>query len=271
MQGEGDSAAAQPLIDAAAKDTFLAALRGGMRREDAAAAAGFSLTGFYGARARDPAFAAAWADALAAVPPAERQPPRAWAEGEVRIAPANRRLYQKRRRRNVRFDERRRLLFLKHFAATCDAVAAAEAAGVSKATVQYHVRTDPAFAAVFEEILDAAYLGLEAELLRQRIEAQQRLRDALADPDSQPLPPDAAVEFERGMKLLARWDRKRPRPDGRGQRRDAWTFDSAMDLLEDRLKVLGVEVVPLAPEEAAAWDGESRCEGEGGDDPPAAA
>src|SRR5688500_17100841 len=94
----------QPRIDAAAKALFLAKLREGLCREDAAAAAGFSLTGFYGARYRDAAFAADWKDALAMPPAAERRARVYEERGEVRIAPANRRLYQRRRRRNVRFD-----------------------------------------------------------------------------------------------------------------------------------------------------------------------
>src|SRR5687768_2781679 len=120
----------QGRIDAAAKAAFVAGLREGLSREDAAAAAGFSLTGFYGARRRDPGFAAEWAAALALPPAAERRS-RAYAErGEVRIAPANRRLLQRRRRRHVRFTAERRELYLTRLAETCDSVAAAEAAGV---------------------------------------------------------------------------------------------------------------------------------------------
>jgi hypothetical protein len=52
MRGKRNSRHRQ--IDAAAKAAFLAGLREGPRREDAAAAAGFSLMGFYNARARDP-------------------------------------------------------------------------------------------------------------------------------------------------------------------------------------------------------------------------
>src|SRR3954470_6823744 len=109
MSETGESGTGQRRIGAAAKAAFLAALRGGARREDAAEAAGFSLMGFYGARHRDPVFKAEWAEALAA-PPAAGRRVRAYEErggaerGEVRIAAANRRLYQRRRRRHVRFD-----------------------------------------------------------------------------------------------------------------------------------------------------------------------
>ncbi|HEV7660163.1 MAG TPA: hypothetical protein VGO55_09990 [Allosphingosinicella sp.] len=65
MSGKEDSRAPQRFIDAAAKAAFLASLRRGERREDAAAAAGFSIMGFYGARRRDPVFKAEWTEALA--------------------------------------------------------------------------------------------------------------------------------------------------------------------------------------------------------------
>jgi hypothetical protein len=73
MSGKDDSRGGQRFIDGAAKATFLAALRRGERREDAAIAAGFSLMGFYGARNRDPAFKADWTDALATSAAAERR------------------------------------------------------------------------------------------------------------------------------------------------------------------------------------------------------
>ncbi|HEX8667609.1 MAG TPA: hypothetical protein VF727_04465, partial [Allosphingosinicella sp.] len=74
MDGSGDSGAGRgPQIGAAAKAAFVAALRSGARREDAADAAGFSLTGFYGARRRDPAFAAEWKAALAASAATDRR------------------------------------------------------------------------------------------------------------------------------------------------------------------------------------------------------
>jgi hypothetical protein len=102
-------------IDAAAKAAFLAGLREGLCREDAAVAAGFSLTGFYGARRRDPAFAAERREALAMPPAAERRALAYAGRGEVRIAPANRRLLQRRRRRHVRFDAGRRELYVTQY------------------------------------------------------------------------------------------------------------------------------------------------------------
>jgi hypothetical protein len=259
MSDEPESHRAQRFIDSAAKAVFLAALRRGARREDAADEAGFSLTGFYGARRRDPAFAAGWAEALEAPPAAGRRvhayalrdrrraggacPERG--RGEVRIASSNRRVYQRRRRRHVRFDARAQEIFLTHFASNCDTEAAAAAAGVSPSTVSYHVRNDPVFAAAYEEALRKGYVFLEDEMLRQRLAAQKRLRAAiaLAGPTKRLLAEEGA-EFDRTMKLLARHDRKPRRPErgfSEGGRRRKMTFDMAMVLLDKRLRGLGLK------------------------------
>jgi hypothetical protein len=260
MSGKNDSRGV-PRIDAAAKAAFIDHLRRGERREDAAAAVGFSLTGMYGARERDPDFKRAWSEALATSAAAERRTRAYDLRGEVRIAPANRRLYQRRRRRNVRFDERRRALFFAHFAWSCDTTAAAEAAGVDDSTVHLHRRTDPAFEADYRATLERGTVLLEAEAVRQRLEAQRRIRAALeaAPPDGPPpVPPGMADEFERVLKLLARFDRKPRRPEREaapGSRRRVWTFEDAIALLEDRLKALGVALPALPPGAAERYDG----------------
>jgi hypothetical protein len=252
----GMSGKMQRRIDAAAKERFLAGLRRGERREDAADAAGFSLMGFYGARRRDPAFAADWVEALATSTAAERRV-RAYAErderaerGEVRIACANRRVYQRRRRRNVRFDAERQAVYLAHFAANCDTRAAAEAAGVHESTVRLHRRNNPAFAEVEAEALAAGYVWLEAEAVRLRLAAQKRLRAALEAAGGVVTPKLAAemdADFDRTMKLLARCDRK-PRRAERGfkpgGRRQRITFEDAMVLLDKRLRALGLRHPP---------------------------
>jgi hypothetical protein len=230
-------------IDAAAKAAFLADLRLGASRESAAAKAGFSLMGFYGARRRDPAFAAGWIEALATSAAEERRA-LAYAErgkecGEVRIACANRRIYQRRRRRNVRFDSARRELYITHLAETCDSRAAAEAAGVHPSTVQLHRRTDPVFDEAHEAALAEGYAFLEAEAVRARLAAQARLRAAIDA--AGPVPPRALLdeegaEFDRVMKLLNRYDRRPHRPSSK----HAWTFDEAILALDKRLRALGL-------------------------------
>ena len=228
-------------IDAAVKAEFLAALRRGERREDAAAALGFSLMGLYGARRRDPAFKAGWIEALAASAAAERLPPPAGEKGELRIACANRRVYQRRWRRNVRFDAARQAIFLAHFAENCDSTA-----GVSVSTITLHCRTDPAFAEAYAQALAEGYAKLEVEIVRQRLAAQKKLRAAIeAAGPAVPRAPrvEEGAEFDRIMKLLARRDRK-PRRHERhfkeGGRRQRMTFDTAMILLRDRLTGLGL-------------------------------
>lgn len=244
MRGKANSRHRQ--IGSAAKAVFLAGLREGLCREDAAAAAGFSLTGFYGARYRDPQFAAEWKEALALPPAAERRA-RAYEErGEVRIAPANRRLFQRRRRRNVRFDAGRRELYIAQFVATGDKVAAAAAAGVSRATVDLHIRKDPVFAEAHREALALCYERLETEAVRLRLAAQARLRAAVEAAGNSPpvaLLAEEGAEFDRIMKLLDRFDRKPRRPESRftpGGGRRQWTFEDAIALLDKRMRALGV-------------------------------
>ncbi len=248
------SNSSQRLIDSAAKTSFLEALRSGARREDAADEAGFSLTGFYGARRRDPAFKGAWEEALAATPAKERRaaayvergacPERS--RGEIRIAGANRRFFQRRRRRHVRFDARAREAFLTHFAANCDSRAAAAAAGVCVSTVTLHCRTDRTFAAAFEEALQEGYVRLSAEALRQRLAAQQSLRAAIdAAGATARLLDEEGAEFDRIMKLLARYDRKPRRAErgfAPGGRRQRWTFEMAIEELARHLRAMGVHI-----------------------------
>ncbi len=168
--------------------------------------------------------------------------------------PNNRRRLQRRRMRHVRFGERRKGAFLAHFACSGDAVAAAAAAGVCERTVYNHRRADPVFAAAFQSALEQSCLWLVAEAVRERLEAQQRLRAAIdeAEAGGDPFPSSQqAVEFERTMTLLAHWRRKGgglgPRVVGRGrlQRMD---FDVAMVLLEKRLRNLGIQVEMPPPE-----------------------
>ncbi|HVQ08470.1 MAG TPA: hypothetical protein VMS43_08535 [Allosphingosinicella sp.] len=243
------------------KAAFLAGLRRGESREDAAYAAGFSLMGFYGARGRDPAFKAEWTQALATSAAAERRAG-AYADrderaerGELRIASANRRIYQRRWHRTVRFTAERQAVFLAHFALTCDTRAAAAAAGVSESTVSYHCRADPAFAQANAQALAQGYITLEAEALRLRLAAQKKLRAAIeAAGDTIPprLAAEQGAEFDRIMKLLARWNRKPRRPDNRfkvGGRRRRWTFEEAIALIEKKMRALGVPIPEVREED----------------------
>src|SRR5205085_9289716 len=103
---------------------FLAALRAGLNQHEAAAQAGFTVNAFYDAARRDPLFALArrWAlDLSAADGRAARNVAALPGTGE--IAPTGGRRLQRRPLRRPRFDDRRKRLFLDHYAGT----AAAEA------------------------------------------------------------------------------------------------------------------------------------------------
>lgn len=228
------------LIDAAVKAQFLSALRDGATREAAAAACGFPLASLYNARGRDPLFHFAWqwARDLAAIDQRGGELALRTPEGErIRVAPGNRRLLQRRRMSWLRFTERRQQIYLDHFAGSADAEAAAAAAGVTSETVRKHCRKHPEFAALRDEALRFAYAKLEAEAVRQRLEAQGRLRENL-EPTG-----EMAQEFERVMKLLARYDRRDgrvgPREIGHG-RQQRWTFEEAMVALDKKLRSLGL-------------------------------
>jgi hypothetical protein len=246
MERRTDSARPpQRLIDAAAKARFAAALRAGAARAEAAAQAGFALKSLYRARQRDPVFRLGWIWALE-LSAADEQAARGRARGDeagagaavpVRIAPQGGRPLQRRRMRWVRFTEARQQIFLDHFAGTADAHEAAEAAGVCYATVTAHRRRHPEFAAAWDAALREAVVRLEAEAVRQRLEMQRRLADNL-EPSG-----EMAAEFERVMKLLARWDRRDgrigAREVGHGRQR-RWSFEEACVALDKRLRSLGL-------------------------------
>lgn len=257
MAGKRKSPGRRPVIDAAAKVAMLAALREGRRLDAVAAAHGVTLQAFYSARRRDPLFAAAWSDAHALSAEAERRPPPPVEAGDgIRIASNNRRVMQARRMRHVRFDERRKGVFLVHFAQCCDLIAAAAAAGVCERTVYYHLRGDPAFAEAFQAAMEEGYRWLEAEAVRGRLEAQKRLRSAIEEAEAagEPLPAaEEGLEFDRAMKLLERWDRR----DGRLGRREVghghqrrWTFDEAIRALAKKMSDLGLPKGVTPPDRA---------------------
>lgn len=209
---------------------FVAALEQGATVRAAARAAGCSHGTCYSGRKTDAAFRAAWDEAVA-------KSNRPWL-----IATKNRRKLQKWKPRGVKFTAERKEIYLTHFAATCDSDEAARRAGVGDSTVYTHRRTDAGFAAAWSEALDQGYARLEAELARQRLAAMKRYAAAI---DRAEADPEAAVEFERALKLLKRYDTRRGRPEplvrprGGAQRP---SFAEAVARLEQRLKALGYEI-----------------------------
>ena len=240
----------KPIVDPAAKVAMLAAIREGRRLDEVAASYGVTVQAFYSARRRDPVFAAAWADAHALSAEAERRPVEVRDGDGMLVASNNRRVVQGRWMRHVRFDARRKGVFLVHFARSCDLLAAAAAAGVCERTVYNHLQRDPAFAAEFESALEAGSRWLEAEAVRQRLEAQARLRAAMeaAEESGGPLPlAEAGIEFDRVMRLLSRWDRKGgglgPRRVCHGRQKRSG-FEEAIALLDRKLRNLGLRTDP---------------------------
>ena len=252
MGGKSDSRGRPRRIDAAAKAVFLEALRAGARRDEAAKAAGFSCEAFYQARKRDPAFRLGWIYALEASAAEEREQRRASTllalgdDERVEITPNNQRVLQRRAVRHTRFTDKRKRRFFDVFAGTADLFAAAEAAGVHYSTVYRHLGTDPEFRAAYDETLAVAVAGLEAEAVRQRLETQRNLRDGLVPAG------EMAQEFERVMKLLARYDRR----DGRIAARQVGpghlqvaSFEEAIAELDRKLRALGVRRGIAPPED----------------------
>lgn len=249
-------------LDGRGLAAFVGALEKGATVKAAAKAAGFALSTFYHRRQADPAFLEAWDAAMEA----SRVP--------VLIAPANGRRLQKQKMRNARFTADRKEIYLSHFASTCDGKAAAEAAGVGETTVSSHRRDDPAFAEAWDAALEQGYAELEAEALRQQLEAQQRYREALrhgsgqageaarsgkneaergtADsPAASPSPEEEGrTEFERTLKLLQLYRRGAGSVGPRKVRRERltrWSFEEAMAALEKKLKAFRVRIEEEAP------------------------
>ena len=251
----GESGGKGLWIGTEARRRFLAAVRAGARLEDAAATAGYSLSHFYKQRRRDPRFRREWKSALAESATRER----------ALIRPNGRRRLQRRRMRHVAFDPPRQEAFLNHFAGCGDAREAAAVAGVDHSTVYKHRRKDPVFAAEFDVALDQAYVRLRVEAVRQRLEAQRRLRKAAEDgvPTG-----EVAEEFERVIKLLDRWDRRNGQAGMRSttpEKRRALSFDEGMRLLERKLRNLAIPILKLPADIAARYDGDEGEPGEGGE------
>jgi hypothetical protein len=237
-------------IDAGAKRVFLAGLRAGLKRDDAAKQAGFTANAFYYARRGDPVFALAWAwavDLSAADAHAARAAAAPFDPDAASIGPNARRRLQLRPIRRALFDARRKRIYLDHFGGTADSRAAAAAAGVAPCTVSAHRRSDPEFAAAEAEALGLAYASLEAEAVRQRLVAQRKLREGLCPAG------EIAQEFDRVIRLLARYERKSGRIGLRGPghgREGRMSFDEAIALLDRKLRALGARSGVVPPEDA---------------------
>lgn len=118
---------------------------------------------------------------------------------------------------------------------------------------------DPVFDSACRDALAEGYPRLEAELVRLRLRAQERLRAAIDRAGPAPPPPELlaeeGAEFDRVMKLLDRLDRKPRRPEANftpGGRRQAWTFERAIVQLDKALDAFALRT----GKPRAKWEGE---------------
>lgn len=150
---------------------------------------------------------------------AGRKRPRDGAAGQATVGPG----------RNV-FTARRKGIYLDHFAATGDRAAAAAAAGISKSTVSSHRRSDPVFAEAHRQALALAYENLEAEAVRDRLAAMERI-------DTDPARAGAApAEFDRTLQLLR--DHKKTPAARTGAPPALCSFEEGFAALERELDAL---------------------------------
>jgi hypothetical protein len=172
-------------------------LLGGATVAAAAKAAGFAVQTLYDDRKRCPLFARAWADAVA-----ESARPRLVARGTGGW-------WQIKTLRRNRFARARKEAFLGALAANPDIGAAAEAAGVCRATVYSHRESDPGFASAWREALQMGVEAVEARLVAERLAALAAYRVApdegegageAAGPAADPVERD--LEFWRMLHLL---------------------------------------------------------------------
>lgn len=155
----------------------------------------------------------------------------------VEIAAGNRRALQVRARING-FDARKRMVFLKHFAATGNATASAKTAGVAVSTTYMRRARDALFRAQWAEALDQGYARLEAELVRRAsaamagaaepIEADETAANGLAGLDAKFLL--SLLEFRRRGLGAGPGDRFPQRSD----------LDAVRARLEKKMRALGL-------------------------------
>lgn len=199
------------------------ALRAGATFEAAAKSAGFTRRTVERWRQRSPAFAEACADAVEA-----SDVPRLVAVSDGAGG------YRLRRGRRHKFGEKRKRIFLEHFAATLDSVAAADMADVCFATVYAHRRTDPVFAEAWEEAAAIGIARVGEEAARQRLAAMERLRVA---GDKQVPREESDREFEKTMTFLRIYSARKDGAKTGGPPLTKWSFEDAFGALERELAV----------------------------------
>lgn len=143
------------------------------------------------------------------------------------------------------FTLKRRLDFLSHFAASCNAAAAARAVGISENCVYRWRRTDPQFGAGWAEALAQGYARLEAELVRTANRALTiRANKAAAVRIT-------GMDAKTALAVLEAYRRSGGRAPG-GVWPHPYDMDEVRARLEAKLRAIGAIGARLAPIEGVA-------------------
>jgi hypothetical protein len=128
------------------------------------------------------------------------------------------------------FTKAKRRKFLDHFAATCNAKAAARAAGISNSTVHAWRRKNDQFRADFNAALTLGYGELEAELVRE----SKRSLKPRPDPKAPPL-----VDPKMALAVLESYRRNGDRRPG-GVLPQRTDIEQVRARLEKAMRALGL-------------------------------
>jgi hypothetical protein len=133
------------------------------------------------------------------------------------------------------FTKHRREQFLSHFAASCNAAAAARAVGVSENTVYTWRKSDAQFQAAWGEALAQGYARLEAELVRE----SQRALSVRADRKAAVRV--GAMDAKTALAVLEAYRRSGGRAPG-----EVWPHpydaEAVRRRLEAKMRLLGADV-----------------------------
>jgi hypothetical protein len=123
-----------------------------------------------------------------------------------------------------RFDAAKKTVFLKWFAATCNAAEAARRAGVGYSTIFYHRARDARFAEAWDRALEQGYARLEAKLVEMQFEQAAgpaiEFDGAFEPPDAKLTDPEMALQLLKQHKAeVTRIRAERSAEEARSSRR----------------------------------------------------
>lgn len=177
-------------------------------------------------------------------------------EGMAAMA-GNQRRVQVRKVREGGFTEEKRQVVLDHLAACSNLTRAAEAAGISAETVNYHRRRDPAFAQQCAEAIEAGYDALEALAIERAAHGGRYTPGETAVPGPATIDPDMALHLLqlRRSPVGRRTGKAGYEPKRASEKALNDSILAKLDVLDRRLKLKRTEVrklkSPEAVEEAA--------------------